>query len=119
VRELIGEILELHGYHVLSARDLDEALGISLRHAGPIALAVADLLLPGVAGDGLSQRLGPRRHEMKVLYLSSDIQSTIEEYRGLTAGRGFLPKPFTVDALIQKVADILAGPPATGPQTTG
>ena len=119
VRELIGEILELHGYHVLAARDLDEALGISLRHPGPIALAVADLLLPGVAGDGLSQRLGPRRNEMRVLYLSSDIQSTIEEYRGLGSGRGFLHKPFTVDALIQKVADILAGPTGAGPTTTG
>jgi len=119
VRELISEILELHGYHILTARDLDEALGISLRHAGPIALAVADLLLPGVAGDGLVQRLGPKRSEMKVLYLSSDLQSTIEEYRGLGSGRGFLHKPFTVDALIQKVADILKGAAGAGPAVTG
>ena len=119
VRELISEILELHGYHILTARDLDEALGISLRHAGPIALAVADLLLPGVAGAGLVQRLGPKRSERKVLYLSSDLQSTIEEYRGLGSGRGFLHKPFTVDALIQKVADMLKGGAGAGPAVTG
>ena len=119
VRELISEILELHGYHILAARDLDEALGISLRHPGPIALTVADLLLPGVAGDGLVMRLGARRSDMKVLYLSSDIQSTIEEYRGLSSGRGFLHKPFTVDALIQKVADILGAPSGAGPAVTG
>ena len=119
VRELISEILELHGYHILTARDLDEALGISLRHPGPIALAVADLLLPGVAGDGLLMRLGARRHDMKILYLSSDIQSTIEEYRGLMPGRMFLLKPFTVDALIQKVADILRDTSGPGPAVTG
>ena len=89
VRELISEILELHGYHILTACDLDEALGISLRHAGPIALAVADLLLPGVAGDGLAMRLGARRSDMKILYLSGDLQSTIEEYRGLAVGARF------------------------------
>jgi nitrogen-specific signal transduction histidine kinase/CheY-like chemotaxis protein len=119
VRELISEILELHGYHVLAARDLDEALGVSLRHSGPIALSVADLLLPGMAGDGLVSRLGPRRNDMKVLYLSSDIQSTIEEYRGLSSGRGFLHKPFTVDALVQKVADMLGASSSAGPAVTG
>jgi nitrogen-specific signal transduction histidine kinase len=119
VRELIGEILELHGYHVLTARDLDEALGVSLRHQGPIALTVADLLLPGVAGDGLVTRLGPRRGDMKVLYLSSDIQSTIEEYRGLSTGRGFMHKPFTVDALIHKVATMLGAASSAGPAVTG
>ena len=56
---------------------------------------------------------------MKVLYLSSDLQSTIEEYRGLGSGRGFLHKPFTVDALIQKVAEILKGAAGAGPAVTG
>jgi CheY-like chemotaxis protein len=107
VRELIGEILEIHGYHVLTARDLDEALAVSLRYQGPIALVIADLLSPGVTLDGLPQRLGPDRAGARVLYLSGDIENTVEEYRGLRAGRGFLHKPFTVDALIHKVYEIL------------
>ena len=107
VRELIGEILEIHGYQVLSARDVDEALGVSLHHQGPIALVIADLLSPGVTGDGLLQRLGPERVGARVLYLSGDIENTVEEYRGLQAGRGFLHKPFTVDALMHKVHEIL------------
>jgi hypothetical protein len=56
---------------------------------------------------------------MKVLYLSGDLQNTVEEYRGLGSGRGFLHKPFTVDALIQKVADILKDGAAAGPAVTG
>ena len=107
VRDLIAEILELHGYHVLSARDLDEALAASLGHAGPIALVIADLLLPGVAGDGVLQRLGPTRTSARVLYLSGDLEDSVEDYHGLRPGRGFLHKPFTVDALVQKVREIV------------
>jgi len=107
VRDLIAEILELHDYQVLAARDLDEAVAASLGHQGPIALVIADLLLPGAAGDGVLQRLGPGRAAAKVLYLSGDLEDTVEEYRGLGPGRGFLHKPFTVDALVQKTREIL------------
>ncbi len=109
VRDLIGEILELHGYHVLSARDLDGALAASLGHPGALALVIADLLVPGVAGDGVLQRLGPARVGARVLYLSGDLEDTVEEHRGLRPGRGFLHKPFTVDALVQKTREILTG----------
>jgi signal transduction histidine kinase/CheY-like chemotaxis protein len=107
VRDLIGEILEIHGYHVLTARDADEALAVSVRHQGPIALVVADLLSPGVAGDGLLYRLGPGRPAPRVIYLSGDLQDTVEECRGLPPGRAFLHKPFTVDALVHKVHEML------------
>ena len=110
VRELIGEILDIHGYHVLSAGDPDEAVRVSLGHEGPIAVVIADLLSPGVAGDGLVQRLGPRRSGARVLYLSGDLEDSVEEYRGLRPGVGFLHKPFTVDALVHKVHDILSAP---------
>jgi two-component system, cell cycle sensor histidine kinase and response regulator CckA len=107
VRELIGEILEIHGYHVLAARDVDEALATSVRHRGPIALVIADLLLPGVAGDAVLQRLGPERAGAAVIYLSADLQDTVEAYRGLAPGRSFLHKPFTVDALVNRVQEVL------------
>jgi len=107
VRDLIAEILELHDYHVLAARDLDDAMAASLGHQGPIALVIVDLLLPGAAGHGVLQRLGPARVAAKVLYLSGDLEDTVEEYRGLGPGRGFLHKPFTVDALVQKTHEIL------------
>jgi CheY-like chemotaxis protein len=109
VRELIGEILEIHGYHVLSARDLDEALAVSVRHQGPIALVIADLLSPGVSAEGFLQRLGPERGGARVLYLSGDLEATVEEARSLPPGRGYLHKPFTVDALVHRVQEMLGG----------
>jgi signal transduction histidine kinase len=107
VRELIGEILEIHGFHVLTARDADEALAAAVRHQGPIALVIADLFSPGVAGDALLQRLGADRTGARVIYLSGDLHDTVEEYRGLLPGRTFLHKPFTVDALVQRVQAML------------
>ncbi len=109
VRELIGEILEIHGYHVLSARDLDEALAVSVRHQGSVALVIADLLSPGVSADGFLQRLGPDRVGARVIYLSGDLEDTVEEARGLPAGRAYLHKPFTVDALVHRVHEMLGG----------
>jgi len=110
VRELIGEILDIHGYHVLSACGPDEALAVSRAYTGPIALIVADLLSPGVSGDGLVQRLGPSRSGARVLYLSGDLADSVEEYRGLRPGVGFLHKPFTVDALVHKIHEMLRAP---------
>jgi two-component system, cell cycle sensor histidine kinase and response regulator CckA len=107
VRELIGEILEIHGYHVLTARDLDEALAVSVRHQGAIALVVADLLSPGVSAEGFLHRLGPDRSSAKVIYLSGDLENTVEESRGLPSGRAYLHKPFTVDALVHRAHEIL------------
>jgi signal transduction histidine kinase/CheY-like chemotaxis protein len=107
VRDLIGEILELHGYRVLTARDLDEALAASLAHQGALALVIADVLLPGAAGDGVLRRLGPARATARVLYLSGDLEDAVEQYHGVGAGRGFLHKPFTVEALVAKTREIL------------
>jgi two-component system, cell cycle sensor histidine kinase and response regulator CckA len=119
VRDLIGEILEIHGFHVLTARDSDEAVTAGVRHRDPIALVIADLLSPGVAGDGLLYRLGAGRATPKVIYLSGDLQDTVEEYRGLPPGRGFLHKPFTVDALVHKVQEMLATDSAGGAGSPG
>src|SRR5262249_59309934 len=83
VRDLVAEILTLHGYHVLTARDLEEALTASVSHTGTLALIIADLLLPGVAGDGVVHRLGPARASARVLYLSGDLEDSVEDYRGL------------------------------------
>jgi len=107
VRELIGEILEIHGYQVLGASDPDDAMTVSQGYEGPIPLVIADLLAPGVAGDGLVRRLGPRRSGASMLYLSGDLEDSVEEHRALRRGVGFLRKPFTVDALVQKVRQML------------
>jgi nitrogen-specific signal transduction histidine kinase len=113
VRELIVEILELHEFPVLQARDLEEGVRTSERHAGPIALVIADLMTPGVRGDRVLERLAPTRPGIKILYVSGDLEDAAEEARAARNGRVVIHKPFTVDGLVRKVQEALQ-PPVTG-----
>src|SRR2546430_3693381 len=105
VRELIVEILELHEFRVLPARDHGEAERVSAAHAGPL-----DLLITA-AGPGAGRRLEflwSARPETRVLYLSSWLEDAPPaRIAGATPA-----KPFTVDGLVRKVWEVLGG--ATG-----
>jgi anti-sigma regulatory factor (Ser/Thr protein kinase)/CheY-like chemotaxis protein len=102
VRDLIVEILELHDFRALPARDHGEAQRLSAAHAGPLALVIAD---PGPGPEAAQriERLRAARPEARVLYLSSRLEDA--RPAGPT-----LAKPFTVDALVRKVRDVLGGP---------
>jgi CheY-like chemotaxis protein len=106
VCDLIVEILETYGYPAARAGGAEEALGLCARSPGGVGLVVADLRAPGVAGMEFGQWLRAVAPAAKVLYLSD------ESGRGDDA-RPILPKPFTVEGLIERVRDVLGGPAAT------
>jgi CheY-like chemotaxis protein len=110
VREVVREILETSGYEVLEARQGAEALKISSRHRGPIHLMVTDVVMPQMSGRELAQRLAPLRPDMRVLYMSGYTDDAIVRHGVLEAGIAFIPKPFTPDALIAKVRQVLDAP---------
>jgi hypothetical protein len=105
VRDLIVEILELHDFRALPARDHSEAQRLTSAHAGPLALVIADA---GAGPDAARQveRLRAARPEARVLYLSG----RLEDARALGIDGPTLAKPFTVDALVRKVREVLRGP---------
>ena len=107
VRELIVEILELHDFCVLPARDRGEAERVSAAHAGPLALVIAAAGSGAGAGRQLDF-LRAARPETRMLYLSS----RLEEARPARIGGATLAKPFTVDGLVRKVREVLGA--ATG-----
>jgi CheY-like chemotaxis protein len=107
VRELIGDVLRLHGYTVLEAQDGDEALVVGERHPAPIHLLIADVVMPGVPAGTLAQRLADTRPGLKVLYISGYTDELIRQHVLLRLGPDFLQKPFTVDALARKVRELL------------
>ncbi len=109
VLELAREILRRQGYAVLAAGHPREALRLGQEHAGPIHLLLTDVVMPGMTGRELADRLAPRRPEMKVLYMSGYADGAIVRHGVLTPGMTFLPKPFTPDALVWKVREVLAG----------
>ena len=110
VRALARKVLEAHGYTVLEARRGDDALGLASRHDGPIGLLLSDVIMPGMNGRELAQRLTSLRREMKVLYISGYTDNAIVSQGTLERGTALLQKPFSPEALTRKVREVLDGP---------
>jgi two-component system, cell cycle sensor histidine kinase and response regulator CckA len=109
VRTLARRSLEACGYAVLEAPDGPSAVSLSAAHAGTIHLLVTDVVMPGMSGRELAERLAPLRPEMKVLYTSGYTDDAMVRQGVLNAGVAFLQKPFVPDTLARKVRDVLDG----------
>jgi len=107
VRRLARGILETKGYSVLEANGGEEALQLCWEHQGPIHIMLTDVVMPGLSGRELAERLAALRPELKVLYMSGYTDDAVVRHGILAAGTAFLQKPFAPDALARKVREIL------------
>ena len=107
--ELMREILELHGYTVLEARDVAAALAIGHEHPGPLHLIVTDVILPKPGVRELTRQLQAQRTGVKVLYVSGHSEDQITRAVGPLHDRELLRKPFAVGALAEKIRGVLDG----------
>ncbi len=110
VRELAREILTLMGYTILTAREPAEALRISLEHTGIIDLLLTDVIMPGMSGRQLADRLTAERPGLKVVFMSGYTDNAIVHHGVLEPGTAFVQKPFTPESLTRKVRDVLDAP---------
>ncbi len=111
IRALLRKILQRRGYTVLEAADGQEALRSAADHRGRIDLLVADLVMPGLSGREVAERFAASRPDTPILFISGYTSDDVVR-RGIADGaHAFLPKPFTPEALVQKVAEVL-GPQA-------
>jgi CheY-like chemotaxis protein len=109
VRRLGCRILERRGYTVIEAESGAGALQIFERMAPAISLIVTDVVMPGMSGVELARRLRLMKPSLRVLFTSGYTADEIQRHGPLDAGTGFLAKPFTPDALVGKVREILDG----------
>jgi DNA-binding response OmpR family regulator len=107
LRKLAEMFLKESGYRILSAPDGQQALQMARQHLGPINLLLTDVVMPGMNGRVLGERLAPSQHGMKVLYMSGYTDSFIAGHGVLEAGTHLLHKPFTQETLTRKVREIL------------
>ncbi len=106
VREVTRRILEHHGYRVLAARHADEALTVA-RYAGPIDLLLTDVVMPGLGGRELAERLLAARPGLPVLFMSGYNDDEVLR-RGLELPTPrLLAKPFTIDTLVARVREAI------------
>jgi PAS domain S-box-containing protein len=107
VRALAKLLLEKHGYKVLEARNGGEALLLCREHQADIHLMVTDVVMPIMSGQTLAQHLAPLRPGMKILYLSGYTDEAIVHHGVIGPETPFLNKPFSTDALLRKVRELL------------
>ena len=103
LRDVAGRILSGAGYHVLTAECGAEALELAARHEGAIDLLVSDVVMPGMLGKELADRLVCARPGTRVLYMSGYAQPVLHTQGTLDPGVELLEKPFTADDLLVAV----------------
>jgi len=109
VRQLVRDTLEARGYKVLEAEDGEAGLQTAKEFAGTIDVIITDVVMPGMSGRELAQRVTEARPETKVLYLSGYTEEAIAHEGALDPGTAFLQKPFTLQVLSRKVREVLRG----------
>jgi len=107
VLEISQEILNVLGYHVLIARNGEEALQVYKAKQQPIDLVILDMVMPGMGGGETFDRLRELDPGLKVLLSSGyslDGQAKEILHRGCN---GFIQKPFDIKQLSQKIRELL------------
>lgn len=108
IRAVVRQMLESKGYIVFDAGDPNQALRIAAQE--PVDLLVTDVIMPLMRGTELAQRLQAVVPSAKVLLMSAYKIAEITD-----SGLPFLAKPFTPEALVEKVRQVLQ--PQTSPFT--
>jgi two-component system cell cycle sensor histidine kinase/response regulator CckA len=105
LRGLVHEVLAEAGYTVHAAASPEAALAATL-NPPPVAL-VADVVMPGLSGPELAQRLAIRLPGLRVLYISGYSGDALSGREGLPPGVRLLSKPFRADELLAALRSML------------
>ncbi|MHB8836016.1 MAG: hybrid sensor histidine kinase/response regulator [Candidatus Methylomirabilia bacterium] len=107
LREMCATILSNLGYRVSAAANGPEALRLVQEQGIAPDLFLTDVIMPGMSGAQLAQRLGKDRPGLKVLYMSGYPDEAIAPHGILEPGTHFIQKPFTEGSLAAKVREVL------------
>jgi CheY-like chemotaxis protein len=107
VRKLAVRLLKKQGYKVLEAPDGGQAFILCEKYQDPIHLILSDVVMPGMSGRELVERLQRIHPEMRVLYMSGYTDNVIIHHGILEEGLAFIQKPFTLETLARKVREVL------------
>jgi CheY-like chemotaxis protein len=106
IRQIETRILEAAGYQVEQASSAHEAFAI-IDAAGAPDLLIADLDMPELSGEQMVQHIHASRPNLKVLYVTGNIDRLLDARSLLWDGEAFLDKPFTAAGLLEAVSLLL------------
>ena len=106
----IRHILQTNGYTVLEAACGDVAIQLVTQQQGPIHLLITDVVMPGISGRLVAERIVRLKPDIRVLFLSGYTNDAMIRHGILESESAFLQKPFRPMALASKVREVLDGP---------
>ncbi len=112
VRRYTAGVLASSGYHVLEAADGAAALTLVREYKGDIHVLVTDVIMPGMSGKDLADRIRDLRPKLQVLFISGYTADVLARRGVLQEDVAYLPKPFSADSLVARVRELLSKPAA-------
>jgi two-component system cell cycle sensor histidine kinase/response regulator CckA len=112
VRELLTTVLKRHGFNVTTAATAEQAL--EMAPGLNIDLLLTDVVLPGMTGPELAQRISARTPSVRVLFMSGYTGDALRDQPEFAAGQAFIQKPFASSALVERIRALLETAPRSG-----
>lgn len=106
IRALVRSVLIRKNYSVIVASDGIDALA-RYEESGKVDLLLTDIVMPGMDGIQLAERLWSRDQRLAVLYMSGKCEMDAVQRHVTEKGFGFLRKPFQIEGLLGKVAELI------------
>jgi two-component system, cell cycle sensor histidine kinase and response regulator CckA len=103
VRAFARDILLDSGYRVLEAENGEQALRVAEEESDPIHAVLTDIVMPGIDGKELAERLAAARPYTKMIFMSGRAAEVLGDSRGPISADAFLAKPFTPERLLNTV----------------
>ena len=107
VRNLAVKALNRYGYNVINACCSRDALKMCTEFEGKIDLVLTDIIMPGMNGKELSEKIKTMKPGIKVLFMSGYTQDVVLQKGILPSKINFIQKPFSPKNLAKKVTKIL------------
>jgi CheY-like chemotaxis protein len=111
VRDVTRAQLESLGYRVLSCANAAEALVVAGGYTEPLHLLLTDVVMPGMNGRELAERLVPSRPGLRVLFTSGYGEDVVSRHGVLEPGMLLLQKPYALQRLASLVREALGAQP--------
>jgi CheY-like chemotaxis protein len=110
LRHFACRVLRTKGYTVLEAANGGEALLTCEQHSRRIHLVITDVVMPRMSGHELVERVKTILPQLRILYMSGYTDDAVIRHGVYGNGSAFLQKPFTPQALLAKVREVLDSP---------